>query len=279
MQIGEGWDNKVFLVNDKIIFRFPHRKIAVELISQENFVLNNLPNFSEIQIPRPIYIGKPSSYYPYDFQGYKKIEGVASHEANLSLDERVKSLDIIAKFLKELHSIDENKALALGAKPQIFDRTCIENLIKNLNDRVEKIITRNICQINNDIYQQELNFVKSLTLPKEKCLVHNDLDSRHLIFNHGKLTGIIDWGDIGISNKAADLAIIWDFYPKSCHQQFFNIYGFVDETTWNYARFLGIYSALTLLLFAADKNFVELKNESLNSIKNINDDLVGNLSC
>ena len=40
--IGEGWDNKVFLVDEKFIFRFVHSKIASQLIARENAVLKNL---------------------------------------------------------------------------------------------------------------------------------------------------------------------------------------------------------------------------------------------
>src|SRR5688500_17748283 len=71
--ISEGWDNKVFLVNQKFIFRFPRRKIAVELIENENKILNNLPSFLNIHIPLPQHIGTPTSYYPYTFHGYKLI--------------------------------------------------------------------------------------------------------------------------------------------------------------------------------------------------------------
>src|SRR5271170_47998 len=63
--MGEGWDNKVFLVNQRYVFRFPRRKIAVELIEQENKILHALPDFSPLHIPVPEFIGQPSHFYPY----------------------------------------------------------------------------------------------------------------------------------------------------------------------------------------------------------------------
>ena len=63
--IGEGWDNKVFLVNNQFIFRFPHRKIAAMLIERENAVLGYLQDIVNLEIPNPVYAGKPDKEYPY----------------------------------------------------------------------------------------------------------------------------------------------------------------------------------------------------------------------
>ena len=37
--LGVGWDNTAYRVNDKFVFRFPRRQIAVELIRTEARVL------------------------------------------------------------------------------------------------------------------------------------------------------------------------------------------------------------------------------------------------
>lgn len=109
--IGEGWDNKVFLLNEKIIFRFPRRQIAIDLIENESRLLNNLQGIFEVAIPHPEYIGKPSSHYPYPFHGYPVIKGLSGDHAKLSDKERLASLSLVARFLKQLHRIDEKKAL------------------------------------------------------------------------------------------------------------------------------------------------------------------------
>ncbi|MCD8501495.1 MAG: hypothetical protein LRY71_07230 [Bacillaceae bacterium] len=33
--LDEGWDNYIFVVNNEVVFRFPRRKVAVELIKME----------------------------------------------------------------------------------------------------------------------------------------------------------------------------------------------------------------------------------------------------
>lgn len=269
--MGEGWDNRVYLVNQQTIFRFPRRKVSVELMTRENKLLANLPSFAELVIPTPLFIGKPSETYPYLFQGYNLIPGVSSYRAHLSDDDRKLSLPILAKFLRQLHSIDEKHAISLGAEPQVFDRTEMDRATTVLQERIKAIVDKNILAINQDLFQEEITTVKNLSLDfSEKCLVHGDLDCRHLLFNDKKLVGIIDWGDVGINHKAVDLSIIWLFYTTEQHAQFFEIYGEVDDASWQYARFLGLYGAFTLMLYGHDINDHALFSEAVNAVKRIN---------
>jgi aminoglycoside phosphotransferase (APT) family kinase protein len=273
--IGEGWDNRVYLVNEQIIFRFPRRKVAVELITRENKLLPNLPPFTDLVIPIPTFIGEPSEIYPYVFQGYNLIPGISGYLANLSDADRKLSLPILAKFLQELHSIDSQQAILLGAEPQIFDRTEMDRVITALQERVKAISDKNICVVNQTLFKEEIHAAKMLKLDfSKKCLVHGDLDCRHLLFEHKKLVGIIDWGDMGINHKAVDLSIIWNFYSTDQHAQFIEIYGEVDDASWQYARFLGLYSGFTQILYGHDINDRALFAEAVHAVKRINSKLL-----
>jgi aminoglycoside phosphotransferase (APT) family kinase protein len=269
--IGEGWDNKVFLVNRSIVFRFPRRKIAVQLIARENAVLVNMELQSTLKMPCPTYIGKPSADYPYPFHGYIMINGVSGCHADLSMEDRVASIKPLAHFLKELHDITEDKARAIGAAPQIFDRTETDRLIIDLKKRVKKIRALGVAQINEQCFEKEISIAKENNLDmSNKVLVHGDLYCRHLLFDHGKLAGIIDWGDTGINHCSVDLSVVFSFYPPNCHETFFSIYGAVTEESLIHARFLGLYSALTVMLYAHDTADILLFNEAKASVLRIN---------
>ena len=66
--------------------------------------------------------------------------------------------------------------------------------------------------INEPCLRHEIETAQNLVLPDNICLVHGDLDSRHLIFDNKVLTGIIDWGDTDITSPAVDLDIMWTFF-------------------------------------------------------------------
>ena len=272
--IGEGWDNKVFLLNSDIVFRFPRRKVAAALIARENQILPELQSRVDLCLPYPQYRGVVRDIYPYPFHAYKKILGRAAHQAELSADERIASLESLAIFLKQIHAIGEEEALAMGAAAQIFDRTEIHRIVNQLQERIEKIMARDICRIEQSYLQDEIMQIKNISLAKHaKCLVHGDLYCRHLIFHHKKLTGVIDWGDVGINSPVVDLAVIWSFYPQEYHSLFLDIYGAVDEVSWRYARFLGLYSAF-VMLYAHDMDDRLLCHEALDSVKRIHPKLI-----
>lgn len=268
--IGEGWDNKVFMVNDQYVFRFPHRKIAASLIERENAVLIYLQNRIDLQIPEPLFIGSPTSDYPYDFHGYHAIKGKSGCHAELSLAARRQSIVAFAQFLKQLHSITDTMARSIGAKAQFFDRTKVIEILPNLRERIDKIHHRNIISIDKTVFDKELAIAAMVTLPKTNVLVHGDLYCRHLIFDHQQLVGIIDWGDVGINSPAVDLAGLFSFYPEACQQTFFEIYGHIDEQTLAYARFLGLYSAVSMMLYGHDINDIYLVKEAHEALRRIN---------
>lgn len=176
--IGEGWDNKVFLVNEDVIFRFPHRAISSSLIERENNVLKHLQSRVNLAIPHPIYIGKPDEAYPYDFHGYPMIGGQSVCDAALTAQARERSITKLAEFLRKLHNINEGEARKMGAENQVFDRTLVDRLISALMERVDKINNRNIAVINREIFEEEIQIAKEITLPEKKSI-----SSRRFIFS------------------------------------------------------------------------------------------------
>lgn len=273
-KIAEGWDNEVYLVNDHFIFRFPRRKIAVELIERENAVLKAVEHIGVVEIPKVLYVGNPTNEYPYIFHGYKMLPGTAACYAHLTPQAREGSIAILSTFLKQLHKTNTTAISPLKEKNCVYDRTDIPLAVNSLSERVATIYTQGLVKMNISEFQYELATAIATKLPRLHCLVHGDLYSRHLLFNNNLLTGIIDWGDCAINSAAVDLAVIWSFYPPSCHDQFFKIYGFVEKNTWIYARFLGLYSALTTLLYAHDIKDEPLFQESVEAVKRINPNLI-----
>ncbi len=267
--IGEGWDNKVFLVNKQWVFRFPQREKSFQLIEQENRILNYLNQGFEVAIPKPHYI---SQYSKYPFHGYTMVKGGSAHEVGLSDKQRVDSIAPLAKFLKKLHGIRPEDLEKVGVAAQVFDRSDTHRLLKLLDARVKKIMNKKIMDMDYQCLARQIAIIEKIVLPKEESrLIHGDLYCRHLLFHQGKLSGIIDWGDTGINHPAIDLSILFSFYPASCHQSFFEYYGQVDEKTWQYARFIAMYILLTLVLYAYEKNDQGLLSEVVASWQRLSD--------
>jgi len=272
--IGEGWDNKVFLVNNSVIFRFPHREVSIQLIERENAILDALQHKISLNIPHPTYHGQPTDTFPYPFHGYKALNGIAGYQAELTLEERIASIAPLAIFLKELHNINEYEAKKIGAKPSVFDRTDLSRIIKGSLERIDILSQTNVIKLSKDGFYKEVELVQNANKPTTHTLVHGDLYSRHLFYEDKKLTGIIDWGDSGINSPAVDLAVVYSFYPVEAHAQFFEIYGEVDTHVLTYARFIALHSSIAVLIYAHDVNDKLLYQEAYDSLKRISPGLL-----
>src|SRR5512146_209301 len=71
---GNGWDNTAVLVGD-VVFRFPRRPIAVELLSTEAHVLPALAPLLPLRIPVPKWEGRATEAFPWPFLGYRRLAG------------------------------------------------------------------------------------------------------------------------------------------------------------------------------------------------------------
>lgn len=266
--ISEGWDNRVFAINETYFFRFPRRKIAVRLLEQENKCLPRLQSQLNCSIPNPIYQGKPSVNFPYPFQGYARLAGVTGE--GLTSLQRHHALKRFALFLKQLHAIDKKQALAIGATPAVFDRTDLATVIRIFKERVAKMRLLNLYPYTLRTLQTEVKQIEStcFTFPPS-VLVHGDLYYKHLLFQEEQVSSVIDWGDISISHPVVDYAVLWSFFPKSSHADFFKFYGEVDPMVWRYARFLGIYTAVTCLIYGHDQSDSAMIQESSMALRKI----------
>lgn len=276
---GQGFDNTVFLVNKKYIFRFPKTAEAARLLGDENQILPHLRPLLPLQIPNILFFGKPTQHYPYLFHGYEMMQGVSAYQVDLSEDDLKKCLHMLAKFLVKLHSIKAVDAKNLGVKSQLYDRTTVQAVIASLQKRMQLVQKKNIIHLDKDFIENQINRSRDIFFSHDHdCLVHGDLDFRHLLLTNKNLTSIIDWSDIGIGHPVVDFVIIHQMFPVSMHKIFFHEYGVVAQDIWLYARLLALHRSLTLLLCGYDMQDERLLESAKKSYARLRDETV-NLNC
>jgi aminoglycoside phosphotransferase (APT) family kinase protein len=65
--------------------------------------------------------------------------------------------------------------------------------------------------------------------------VHADLDSRNLLVQGGRLSGLIDFGDLGVGDPACDLGLAWKLFSGESREVFRSALP-LGEATWARAR-------------------------------------------
>ncbi|PIQ23688.1 hypothetical protein COW36_20105 [bacterium (Candidatus Blackallbacteria) CG17_big_fil_post_rev_8_21_14_2_50_48_46] len=265
--LGQGWDNQVFSVNQDWLFRFPRRKIALDLLATELKLLKPLAEVLPLQIPVPQFLGQPADDYPWPFAGYHLISGQSACQCALSPAERRAMAPRLADLLKSLHT----RPTAWREHYQIPpDRLQKVNLAERLPQTRERLREARDKRLLEEIEPFE-HFLAGLPAEtpsdRPKALVHGDLYLRHLIVNENHdLVGIIDWGDAHWGDPATDLSLVFAFLPPSARPAFWQSYGEVSELTQNLARFRAIFHSLALLLYAEDTADTLLFNEARRSL-------------
>jgi aminoglycoside phosphotransferase (APT) family kinase protein len=78
--------------------------------------------------------------------------------------------------------------------------------------------------------------------------IHGDLDSRNLLVENGRLSGVIDFGGLGVGDPASDVMVAWKVLSADTRDIFRTALS-VDEATWARSRGWALSQALIALAY------------------------------
>ena len=174
--MGTGWDNWAYCVNDRYVFRFPRRQIAIPLIERE---VRLMPLVAS-RVPLAVHpclgtVGRGESCYPWPFAGYELIPGRTACVAALGESQRCQIAPVLADFLRSLHTIPAELAHAQGAVGDDVGRLDTARRIAQARQRLDRLVEL-------DLIADATPLVQILTLPamsgyrpRMNTLVHGDL--------------------------------------------------------------------------------------------------------
>lgn len=264
--LGTGWDNVVYLVrahDQQLVFRFPRRSMALELMDTEWKLLDQLAPRLPLTIPRPLYAGVESPDYKWPFAGYSLVPGQTACQADLNTQARIAAAAPLGRMLSVLHAQDLDWAQSLNLPGDRLAKVDIVQRLPQTTSRLAQAVAYGLIQ--DPAPLQALIDSLPETTPAERPvqLVHGDLYVRHLVVDkQHRLTGVIDWGDAHLGDRATDLSIVYSFLPPAARPAFWQAYGEVDAMTRLLARFRALFHSLALLLYGHDTADQDLLRES-----------------
>jgi aminoglycoside phosphotransferase (APT) family kinase protein len=92
--------------------------------------------------------------------------------------------------------------------------------------------------------------------------VHGDFHVRHVLVEDGRVSGVIDWGDVCVGDPSIDLQFAWSLLPAERRAAFLDAYGPVDEETRLRARVLAIFFCALLADYARARGLSGLERET-----------------
>jgi aminoglycoside phosphotransferase (APT) family kinase protein len=217
--VGDGWDNAMYRLGDKLAIRLPRREFGAPLIDNEQKWLPVLAERLPIPVPVPYRFGEPGRGFPWRWSIVPWLPGVPANEHEPDPKEAAR----LGKFLRALHTptpsdapTNEMRGIPLIQRAEI-DAGRLERIEEKTNFITDEIKT---------IWEEALK----TPIDVESRWLHGDLHPRNILVEGGTITGIIDWGDMNSGDIATDLASVWMLFKNtSARQQALEAYGPISE--------------------------------------------------
>ena len=223
-----GWDNETFSLGANLLVRIPRRQVAVRLIRNEQRWLPTLAPLVPVAVPEPVHCGRPSADFPHPWSIVPRLPG--TELAALSLDHRSAAADDLADVLVALH------------RPAPRDAPRNEFRGVPLAHRRSAIATRLAALPGLDPRLDDRWLAWNAAAPYSgpPVWLHGDLHPRNLLVDSdGRLSAVLDWGDVTAGDPASDLATAWLAFGAPDRERFVRRYQRgtrCDESTWTRAR-------------------------------------------
>jgi len=245
--MANGWDNVVYRLGSELLVRLPRREIAANLVVHEQRWLPVLQARLPLPIPAPVRIGNPDLGYPWSWSVVPFLPGQVAAQ-NPPPDLRDAAV-VMAEFLAALHTPAPADAPvnAYRGVPLANRRTAVFENLAAVADLVDPTAVKRVWDA-------------AIAVPAwgaDPAWLHGDLHPANILVDRGRISGVIDFGDITAGDPAADLSVAWMLLPAEHHDAFRNIYRTaashaVDDDIWVRARGWALTLSLAFLAHSAD---------------------------
>lgn len=229
---GEGSDNRMYRLGDRLLVRMPRTPDNAKAVRKEQTWLPRLAPYLPCRIPEPVYAGAPSPAFPLAWSVYRWIDG---DEAGLgSVTDWAAFGDDLAAIVQSLHSVP-----LMGATRQGELSWYRGGGLKPCDGWVSEYFDKSLTIEGLDLDVAHLRHLwqSALALPEPsgpQVWLHGDLKPTNLLVRQGKLHAVIDFGALSVGFPDAEHSPLWDFPPKA-RQAYWEATG-LDDVTWLRAR-------------------------------------------
>jgi aminoglycoside phosphotransferase (APT) family kinase protein len=257
--LGEGWDNTVWLVDERWTFRFPRRSVVVSGIENEMAVLPHLAPLLPFPIPNPTFLGRPTAAFGWPFYGAPFLPGRELAEAGLDNEPLIALARPLAGFLRALHTIELDAELPVDPIGRADMAVRVPRAIEFL-DEVEGLGLWRRPPVVADLLASALE----LPAPQTTAIVHGDLHLRHLLVDErSEPAAVIDWIDVSRNDPCVDLVLYWSALPPRGRAEFLDAYGTLTEAQLLRGRVLALFLCAVLAAYAHHERLPTLERAAI----------------
>jgi aminoglycoside phosphotransferase (APT) family kinase protein len=240
-----GTVNAIFRLGDELSVRLARREGPTEPGGKEFDWLPRLAPSLPVEIPVPVAQGHPTGGYPWFWEIHTWVEG-----------------EIVS--VEDLDPIGAARDLAslVGALQQLSPAGAPPGRGIPLADRDDEIRYW-LARFDGDPALTE-EWERALAAPRwdgRPVWHHGDLDARNWLVRAGRISGVIDWGSMGVGDPACDVMVAWKLHSSAARDAFREALP-TDDATWQRARGWALSQAVAALAYYTPENNPTLYREA-----------------
>jgi aminoglycoside phosphotransferase (APT) family kinase protein len=239
--LANGWDNLVCRLGEEFLVRLPRRAMAAGLVAHEQRWLPELAGRLPLPVPAPVRVGQPTAQYPWSWSVVPYFPGrIAARSKPEGLWPAAAEL---GRFLDALHSPAPSEApvnpfrgipLAGRAEGVLAGLTHVDSADRANALRVWETAAATPAWDGPPLW------------------LHGDLHPANILVDRGRISAVIDFGDITSGDPATDLSVAWMLFTAEQRAALRQAHGRTDDATWERARGWALALSLVFLTHSAD---------------------------
>lgn len=204
-----GTDHALYRLGPDLIARFPLRFRAEGQISVQAQWLPHLATALPLAVPLVQRFGMPGEGYPYRWAVMPWLHGHAAFTGPL---DQMAAAPMVADFLRALQGQPQPEgAPKRGMGDRLDQRFAdIGVAIGQFQGEADPVVLAKVAAALRKLPQQSQGSV----------WVHGDLHPLNLLAQRGRLTGLVDWGGLGVGDPGTDLMIGWTLFDAPARAAF-----------------------------------------------------------
>jgi aminoglycoside phosphotransferase (APT) family kinase protein len=220
-----GTDNAMYRLGDDLAVRLPRIPSAGLQAEKEQAWLPLVAAALPLPAPVPVAYGVPQDEYPYLWSVCPWLPGRAE-----TVGPESAAADLAA-FVRALWEVDPTGGPGPGdhnfgrGRPLAHRDARLREALAELDGVM-------------DTAPMAALWEECLDAPAwdgEPRWVHGDLHGGNVLVDGGRVTGVIDWGGLGVGDPATDVMLAWTYLPASARQAFRDAVG-ADDAMWARGR-------------------------------------------
>lgn len=220
-----GTDNAIYRLGDDLSVRLPRIESAIEQIDKEHTWLPRLAPHLPLAIPVPLVKGAPGEGYPFPWAVNRWLPG--ENAINAPLADPMQAASDMANFLTALRQIDTTGGPLAGehnfgrGTPLAERHAFVRESIIALEDMIDTGAATAAWEV----------ALHAPVWSEPPVWVHGDLLPGNLLVTAGRLSGVIDFGGLGLGDPACDLLVAWGLFSRDAREHFRAALQ-VDDASW-----------------------------------------------